>query len=181
MISKAESGRPISPETIDDLAEALSTAEDKVYPEDLILDPIALARDYVIGFCKDNEHAGDRFKSRCHPEVTLYYSRVNEDLDSSRHHIGSGHHIGIEAVVEACDKTWSALQFVQSQKEVTSELEFFYFGNEVVVWGLVSMRSLRGQSDSEPRLVPFTIRIRFSGGQIVEVEDRTDYYSRAGQ
>ena len=49
LINKAESGRPISTSAIDVLAEALSTPEGPVAFEDLVSDPLALAKAYMAG------------------------------------------------------------------------------------------------------------------------------------
>jgi transcriptional regulator with XRE-family HTH domain len=47
LISKAESGRPISRQAIVDIAEALSFPDHPLAPEDLICNPLTLARQYI--------------------------------------------------------------------------------------------------------------------------------------
>lgn len=47
LIRKVESSASLNPETIADIAEALSTSESPVYPEDLVSDPEGAARLFV--------------------------------------------------------------------------------------------------------------------------------------
>jgi transcriptional regulator with XRE-family HTH domain len=48
LISKAEKGEALALSTIEDLAEALSTEERKIYPEDLVSDPLLRTREIVL-------------------------------------------------------------------------------------------------------------------------------------
>ena len=47
LIGKAEAGKPLSTETIEVLAEALSSGDFEVSPADLMLNPIAIAEEYM--------------------------------------------------------------------------------------------------------------------------------------
>lgn len=162
LICKAESGGSIAAATIEVLAKTLSSKEMKVFPEDLISDPIALSkkvveavhtlqRDMVKGIAHFTDPSGEFSFVQC----------AKGDY--------AGSYRGIAELNEAAGKFFDAQSFVEGQD---FESNYHYYGeaNEVIVWGTSTICETATGEHSE---IEVTLRLFFEKGRLHRIEDRS--------
>lgn len=128
LVSKAEASQPISASTVSDLADTLSDGDDLVHPEDLVSDPVAMAKAYIAA---EYEHPGnnvDRIRHFLDENVVM---RLNGDPEVIPF---AGEHHGIEGVQRAYDIFFSLIE-VPPNHDWRPWYKFASQGNEVIVWG----------------------------------------------
>ena len=163
-VSKAESAKPVSPETIDKLAIALSDDSLTVYPEDLITDTVELARAYMRAFHLMQGKMVDGIRGFTDPNAVFHVAGDPRKIPFA------GKHVGIDAF-EMAMKTFFRLFAVPDDPNQIDCYTFFPKGNDVVVWG-ESMIHPVGRPMSEP--MPVTLRFCFRRGKLNLFEDRYD-------
>ncbi len=162
LICKAESGGSIASATIEVLAKTLSSKDMKVYPEDIISDPIALAkkfieavhtlqRDLVKGIAHFTDPSGEFKFVQC----------AKGDYP--------GTYRGIAALNEAAGKFFEAQSFVEGQ-DYKSNYQYYGEGNEVVAWGTSTIRVVE---TGELIDIDITLRLFFEKGRLHRIEDRS--------
>lgn len=167
LISKAETGGSISSETVGNLAEALYTSQHPVYPEDLINEPVLLARK-----CIEALH-------RHHEENFIHKIRdiFAEDIvlkmaGDPRKFPFSGEYRGISEV-ESCWKLFFSL--LEIPEGIDHNVSYSYFGqglNEVLVRGKSFLQPI-GRAVAAPP-VNIMIHIKFCRGKIILFDDVFD-------
>lgn len=128
LICKAESGQPVSASTVADLADALSTPQARVYPEDLIADPVAMAKAYIAA---EYEHPHDIVDHLAHFLDENITMRLNGDPALFPF---AGEHHGIEEVRQAYRTFYSMIE-PPPNHDWRPWYKFVGQGNEVMVWG----------------------------------------------
>ncbi len=169
LINKAESGRSISKETIADLAEALSSPEKTIYPEDLICDPVVFARQYIDAFYIHQKEAMPHIESFLDESVVFHVQGDPQEIPFA----GTFHgHAGVADMIE---KFFSVLM-VPEDYDHRPHYQFLGSGNEVVVWGKSWIHTI-GHPLVEP--VVISIRMEFLKGKMIKFDDRYDVKSAA--
>jgi len=162
LIGKAEAGLPIRMETVEVLAETLSNSGSVLSPVDLMTDPVALAKKYVFEqYLKKQNFVGrvEHFLSRS------FELRVIADVER----LGlSSIYRGASGLGEYCRRLYTS---VESLPRIADSMrsQFYALGNEVVVWYQPANRPQKDQSSFLFRPIS---KLRFSGGLLVEQEDR---------
>lgn len=164
LISKAESGGRISNSTIEILALALSSNEQRVFPKDLIIDASvsaksinrwlhepffdvtgkiaeAISRDVVVSVCGD---------PALHPFSGTYY--------------------GLEGIEEMFRKYFRVFEFALPSSQADTFVCFFG-EDEVVMWGETRIRV---KDTLEEVSIPLTRRMQFQDDKLITLEDRYD-------
>ncbi|MCA9011877.1 MAG: helix-turn-helix transcriptional regulator, partial [Planctomycetaceae bacterium] len=77
LIRKAEGSASLNPETIEDIADALSTSGEAVFPEDLVSDPVAAAR-LIVQSYDLHEHAMLNYCGHVFAEDFVYWCAGEE-------------------------------------------------------------------------------------------------------
>ncbi len=169
LICKAESGGSIAAATIEVLAKTLSSKDMRVFPEDLISDPKALAikfieaihtlqRDMVKGIAHFTDPSG----------VFNFVQCAKGDY--------AGSYRGIAALDEAAEKFFAAQSFVEGQ-DFRSSYKYFAEANEVVAWGTSQICETATGEVSE---IEVTLRLYFKKGKLHRIEDRSKITSDGG-
>lgn len=164
LISKAESGRSVSSDTVEDIAEALSTEEEPVYPEDLISDPVQFARLWIEATYRDGVDAHKAVAGQIDPDAVLV---INGDPTQIPF---AGEYRGPEGFREMLGKFFAVLECPPGH-DPTPHYHFIGAGNEVIVWGRSWLHPI-GRPMDEP--IDVSIRMQFSRGKLVRFEDRFD-------
>lgn len=128
LISKAEAGRPISRDTIADLAESLSSAEETIYPEDLVCDPVMLAKEYFSALHTQQKDIVAAIRHFLDDEIVYRIQGDPAEIPFA------GEHRGIAAVERAYEIFFSLLE-VPEGYDHDAGFSFLGQGNVVIVWG----------------------------------------------
>lgn len=164
LISKAESGRSISSETVSNLAEALSTKEEPVYPEDLVCDPVESAKRYVAAIYEHQSNFPTVIRHLLDDEVVFQIAGDPEQFPFA------GRFEGMSGIQTFADRFFSILQSPENH-DPAKWYQYIARGNEVVVWGESWIHPI-GQPMEKP--MPTTNLFRFRRGKIVYLDDRYD-------
>jgi transcriptional regulator with XRE-family HTH domain len=164
LVNKAESGRAISAAAMNDLAEALSTGEQPIYPEDLISDPLALAKEYIAAHYVHQKNII--------PEVRHF-------LDENIVHRLPGDSAvipfaGVCHGIDELDRTFQiffSLVEAPANHDYESCYKYVAQGNEVMICGESWLHPI-GAPMSEPMLL--THHLKFRRGKIYFIEVRYD-------
>lgn len=160
LICKAESGGQISAQAIDDLAESLSTAEDRIYPEGLISDPVALAKEYIAAEYACQEKVVDAMRHFLDDEIVIRLAGDPAKFPFA------GEHRGIAGVERLFEAFFSVLEAPVGH-DPTPWYQFLGQGNEVVVWGKTWIHPI-GKPMKEP--LDLVHRMKFRRGKLIEVD-----------
>ena len=169
LISKAEAGRPISTQAIAVLAESLSSSEKQIYPEDLISDPVQMAKDYLRAVYTEGKNIVNAIEHFLDADVTF---RVAGDPTQIPF---AGEHRGLESVRRVFDIFFSVLQ-APADHDHTQCYRFSGKGNEVYMWGESWIHPI-GLPLENP--IAIAQRFVFQRGKLVMMEDIYD--TLAGQ
>lgn len=166
LISKIESGKPISTRAIDMLATALSLSEEPVYPEDLISDPLKLAQNFVRAFNTLNKDAFSAIRHLLVEDIDFHISGDPEVFPFA----GKRH--GIEEVALAFESLYSILEAPHDlDPNYKDSFTYVVEGNEVIVWGDCWLHPI-GKPMESPMEV--TQRMKFRRGKMYHFDDIFD-------
>lgn len=157
LIAKAEAGLPILAVTVADLADSLSTEDAPVYPEDLVSDPVAMAKAFIGA---QYEHAENCISHVRHFLDENIHMKWNGDPDVFPF---TGEHRGIEAVERAIGIFFTMI-VPPPNHDWRPWYRFAGQGNEVIVWGQNWMGPI-GRPLSEP--MKLVHRFVFRRGKMV--------------
>jgi len=163
LISKAESGDSVNLSTLEDLADALSTREEKIYYEDLICDPVQIGKRYVTALHEDQAAFVDSMRDYLDEDIVL---RIAGDPDQIPF---AGVYYGIDAADRGYKIFFSVLEV--PDHDYMSCYQFYAQGTDVVIWG-ESWIHPRGMPMEEPIQVSNLLRTR--RGKIILFDDRFD-------
>ncbi len=161
LVGKAEAGQPIRMETVEVLAEALSCPEQTIGPIDLMTDPVALAKKYVSAQSLQREQfvaqVDNILSANFQLHVLADYNRLG--LKNIYHGVG-----GLSEYYGRLYRSPNGF----SGNAAGIQSQFFALGNEVLVWFQPDASvDLSGEF-----LFRSTTKLHFSGGMLVEQEDR---------
>jgi len=169
LISKAEAGQLISTTAIADLAEALCLSDEPVHPEELITDPVKLAKEYIAAVYTQGKGMVDAIRHFLDDEVVFRIAGDPEQIPFA------GEHQGIAAVRQAFDIFYSILE-APADHDYLSCYTFLGQGNEVTMWGETWIHPI-GQPMEKP--ISISHRMVFRRGKLILLEDIFDTF--AGQ
>lgn len=164
LISKAEAGKTVSTATIADLADAFSTADKPIYPEDLISDPVKLAKEYIAAVYSQGKRMVDAIQHFLADDVVFRIAGDPEQIPFA------GEHRGIEAVRRSLDIFFSILE-APADHDHEPHYRFFGQGNEVSMWGESWIHPI-GQPMEKP--ISISHRFVFQRGKLILLEDVFD-------
>lgn len=156
LICKAESGKNVSVEVIDELATALTSDSMKIYPEDLITCQLRLARAFTEAWYLMQLEMVDGIKGFVHPEATF------DVLGDPKAIPFAGRHQGVAKFSKAVERFFGMFE-VPIGHDYKPHYTYVARGLEVVVWGKSWIHPI-GEPLNEP--VPITQRFRFERGLI---------------
>ena len=164
LIGKAEAGKPLSTETIEVLAEALSSAEHKISPQDLILNPISLAEDYLRAKLLYKDEAVSKITHFLSPAFMIKVVAENMVASFQPAYRGSD---GLTQYFQHFFRLFEPAKNADLSKPGP---KFYESENEVVIWSDMLWRPLdESQSNMSATI---TSRLIFDDGMLVEQEDR---------
>lgn len=164
LISKAEAGRSVSSDTVADLAEALSTSDCPIFPEDLISDPLQFARIYIQSLYRFREKMFEHVRPFLAEDVIFRVAG-----DPARIPFAGEYH-GAEGV-QLLMQRFFAIMEVPPNYDPMPYYRFVGQGNNVVIWGETWMHPF-GRPLKTP--MPITLLMRFRRGKLYRFEDRFD-------
>ena len=163
LVCKAESGGSIASATIEVLAKTLSTPDMKVFPEDLISDPIALSKKFI-----EAAHTLQRDLVKGIAHFTDPSGEFNFVQCAKGDYAGS--YRGIAALNDAAGKFFDAQSFVEGQ-DFEGSYQYYGNGNEVVAWGT---STIRVTETGELIDLNITLRFFYEKGRLKRIEDRSE-------
>lgn len=164
LIVKAESGATLSRETIEDLAAALSTPNEPIYPEDLTTDLIQLARAYVHAVYTYQKDAVSHIRHFLDDDIVFIIPGDPAIIPFA------GERRGFEAVHEAFQIFFSILE-VPPGHDYRPHYQFLCQGTDVVVWGKSYTHPI-GHPLPEP--MPVSNLMQFRKGKLYRFQDQYD-------
>lgn len=164
LVSKAESGKTISSETIANLAEALSTENCPVYPEDLVSDPLQCAQQYIAAMYEHHREMFPVIRPILDEEVVFRVAGDPEYIPFAGVYRGF-------AEVEKLIKLFFSVVEVPEGHDHRPHYRYIVQGNSVVVWGESWIHPIGAPLEIP---MPVTLLIQFRRGKIVHCDDRFD-------
>lgn len=169
LIGKAEAGKPISLRTIEDLAETLSDPNEAVFPEDLINDPVAKARKFIVAMYRERHRVIDATRHFLDEALVVQFPGDPDVFPFAGTHV----------VIEAARKAFQAFYDVLEPPADLSELDYFKFlstGHGALVWGKTWTHPI-GHPLTDPVLL--AIRMDFKRGKLILFDDCFDTQAAA--
>ena len=164
LIGKAEAGKPISASTIEVLAEALSSKDRILSPNDLVIDLLSITRNYLKVLSQLDHLAIQNF------QAYLSKNLVVRVLSDQTQFPFQNRYTGIDGLTQYYRHLFTICDGNSLEDPSQTSYEVFESGPNVVVWkGPFSNFKLRQESDSS---ISITSWLRFAGGKIVAQEDR---------
>jgi transcriptional regulator with XRE-family HTH domain len=160
LINKAEAGQPISSDAINDLADALSSADSPVYPEDVISDPVKMAQDYIAALYIHQKEIVNAIRHFLDDDIIIRLPGDPQIIPFA------GEHRGIAAVERVFEIFYSILE-APADHDHTSCYTYVGQGNEVIVWGESWIHPIGAPMTEPMRLVH---RMQFRRGKLLQVE-----------
>ena len=167
LISKAEAGLPISCETIEHLAEALSTDAQEIHPEDLIADPVKLAEEYMAAVHTKGKGVVDAIQHFVDEDIVVRVAGDPTELPFA------GEHCGIQAMRTMFDIFFSILE-APREHAFADDYTFIGEGNAVNMVGNSWIHPI-GRPLDKPIMIAH--RFVFCRGRLVLLEDVFDTMS----
>lgn len=164
LISKAEGSGKISSVTIKDLATALSSPGDPVYPEDLIADPRAMSMEFVLGMYRHGRDIVRICRRLFAPNIVYKIAGDPSVLPFAGTHLGP-------AAVESALTCFFSMFEPPLNHDPTGSYDFVPHGNDVIVWGQTWMHPC-GRPLKRP--IAISIRLKYERGKIVSCDHRLD-------
>lgn len=164
VITAAELGRPISPDILVPLAAGLSTAEQTIFPEDLLSWPIRHAEEYVHAWYTFRENAVQHMRYFFDDDIVF---RVDGDPALIPF---AGEHRGIEVVDQMFRVFFSVLQ-VPPDHDYRPCFRYSAHGTNAIILGNSWIHPI-GQPMEQP--MPICILMRFRRGKLYLLEDNYD-------
>jgi len=164
LITKAESGASISIRTVEDLAGALSDSQKEVFWEDLVCDPVSLAKRYNEALYTKQEKVIDHILDFLDEDVVF---RIPGDPDELPF---AGVHRGIDEVRRGYEIFFSMLE-VPKNHDFRKHYRYIAQGPNAVIWGDSWIHPI-GQPLEKP--IRVSVLMRFRRGKLILFDDRFD-------
>jgi transcriptional regulator with XRE-family HTH domain len=169
LISKIESGETASRQSIEDIAEALTTADERVTVEDLISSPVGLARQYIAAIHTHQANMVDVIKHFLDDEVVFKMAGDPAVIPFA------GTYHGLEGVRELTRRFFMCLE-VPAGYDHAPHYSYTCNGTDVLVWGKSWLHPV-GMPMGEP--MPVSHLMRFRNGKLVLFDDHFDTHRAA--
>lgn len=163
LISKAEAGSPIARETISDLAEALSSEEEKLHWEDLACDPVQLAQRYIYAFHVHRQNTIEVLEDMIDPEVVFRIAGNPAEIPFA------GEHHGIDAVRQSFKIFFSVLEVPEHDFEKC--FQYIGQGPNAIIWGESWIHPI-GRPLQSP--IQISNLLKFRRGKLIFLDDCYD-------
>jgi len=164
VISKAEAGKTLLTQSIQQIASALATANNPVFPEDLITDQLAIARIYLKAFHTRQARMTESIYEHLAQNPTFDFS------GSEKRILFAGFHEGINEFDQAIRYFFRMFKIPADMPE--NEYDFYENDNQVVCWGKMQI----GLAESiDLKTTTFAIRFYFERGKIKYIESHFDF------
>lgn len=164
LINKAESGRRISTAAIEILAETLSLPEEPISLEDLICDPVSLAKEYIDALYIHQGNIIPAIRHFLDDDVVFWIAGDPAVIPFA------GEHRGIAEVESAFKIFFSVIQ-APEQMEREPQVTYLTQGRDVIIWGESWLHPI-GAPLKKPMML--TQRMTFHKGKLVRFEDIFD-------
>lgn len=165
LISKAESGRPISVAAIEILAKTLSMEDEPVESADLTSRPLDLAKRYIDAlYTQSSEDFHSTLSAFLHEDVEFNIAGDPSVIPFA------GTHRGPDAVRRCFEIFFSILQ-IPAEHDYRPWYTFAAQANEAFIWGQTWIHPI-GRPMDEP--LDIQNRLVFNGGKLILYEDRFD-------
>ncbi len=164
LINKAESGRSISSAAIEILAETLSTEEDPIYFEDLISDPIALAKEFMAGIYVHQKNVVTAIRHFLDEDIVFRLAGDPATIPFA------GEHRGFAAVERAFEIFFSIME-APPNYDYKAGISYLAQGKDVIVWGESWLHPIGVPMDKP---MPISHRLTFHKGKLVLFENVFD-------
>jgi len=167
LISKAEAGQSISTDTIADLAEALSSPKELLFPEDLISDPLSLAKAFIGAISAHQKEVIQKIRHIIDDDIIIHMSGDLKLLPFA------GEYCGIEEAQRFFNLFFSILE-VPPNYDADEWYTYVADGNDVIVWGVSWIHPI-GQPLDKP--IKVANRLKFQRGKLILFDDRYDTHA----
>lgn len=163
LISKAESGQPISTAAIDVLAETLGTITQPIFPEDLVCDVVQLAKTYVKCMYQNHTDFFNSIKHFLDEDIEFLVSGEVDEIPFA------GKHCGLEEVRVALEIFYS---IIEPPKDFDEEPHYRYVssGNEVFITGNTWLHPIGLPTPP----IKIAIQMKFRRGKLIYYQDWLD-------
>lgn len=164
LIRKAESGQPVSTNAIEVIAESLSNGEEEVHPEDLICDPVALAKAFTAAVYSGNPDLLGQIRHFLDDKIVFHFS-------------GDAAHIPFAGVHRGIDEVEAAFKIVFSILEAPADFDYEPYYNYISAGSSVF---IQGQTWLHPIGQPMeagveiAILMKFRRGKLWHYQDWLD-------
>ena len=165
LIAKAEAGGSLKPHSLDVLAEALSSEDRPVFPEDLICSPKVIVRKIIEAYAKHEANCIDHCKQFLAEDVRI---RIPGDplviQFAGEYHSISG--------VEQFWKTFFCSMERHNKKLISDSMRLFADGNLIAVLTYESFSC--ATSKSAATITPLGLIFEFERGKVKSLENHFD-------
>lgn len=169
VISKAESGESLSPQSIVRIAEALTTEALPIFPEDLVTNQLVIAKAYVEMFYSHQVNISEKMKEFFTSDVTFEFSGDESKIPFA------GLHRGLNEFGQAIRNFYRLFTIGTALPE--SAYEFYEKDKQVVFWGSIEI-GLAASDQTQPVVV--AMRFHFNRGKISHVDCHVDFHAATG-
>lgn len=163
LISKAESGQPISTEAIEVLAQTFATKESPVYPEDLITDVLQMAKTFIKTTYQDHSNFFKTINRFLDDDIVFNISGDVSEIPFA------GRHCGREGVRRAIEILFSVVQPPENFDE-EPHYQFTVNGNDVFITGHTWLHPIGFPTPP----IKIAIQMKFRRGKLYYYEDWLD-------
>jgi len=164
VISKAESGKTLLSQSVQQIASALATSSNPVFPEDLITDQIEIARAFLKAFHTRQIKMIDGIYEHLTVNPTFDFTGSEKKI------LFAGRHEGVNEFAQAIRYFFRMFKVSSTARE--SEYDFFESESQVICWGKMRI-GLAENKDLNP--TTFAIRFNFERGKIKHIESHFDF------
>jgi transcriptional regulator with XRE-family HTH domain len=165
LIRKAEAGNSISADTIADIAEALSQPDRTIFPEDLISDPLELAKNFVKAWYTYQSKAATQVRHFL--DDAFVFELVGDAAEGIPF---AGRYVGFEGLNRFFELFFTYVE-VPEGHDHTAHYDFFANGNDVAIVGKSWMHPI-GKPLETP--IDSQLHLRFQRGRLVLCRDLVD-------
>lgn len=164
VISKAEAGKTLQTQSVQQIASALATDSDPVFPEDLITDQLAIAEAYLNAFHTRQARMTEGIYEHFTQNPTFDFSGSEKKI------LFAGSHQGVNEFDQAI--RYFFRMFRISSNTIESKYDFYENDNQVVCWGKMKIGLIESLN---LKTTTFAIRFYFERGKIKHIESHFDF------
>ena len=164
VISKAEAGKTLQTQSVQQIASALTTESEPVFFEDLVTDQLAVAKEYLVAFRTRQAEMTESIYELLAPNPTFNFSGSEKKI------LFAGFHEGFKEFDQAIQYFFRMFKICLDPP--SSEYDFFEKSNQIVCWGKMEVGFAQG---ADLKNITFAIRFYFERGKIKHIENHFDF------